>query len=109
MTERPPPIRDSPPSSRKAYTIYPDPDSRIGKAWASAWTLLRVSGTEYLDGIELSKAVAIEQGLEPITVKLMFARAAKRGLLDCEYRKVLLNPGTVTGNPRTRAFYRIAQ
>jgi hypothetical protein len=82
---------------------YPDPATRLGKAWQVAWDKLRADGG-FIDGTELSVLSAETQGLSPATMNGVLARAATQGLLVREYNVV-----DGTRGPRKRTSYRIPQ
>lgn len=88
------------------FASYPDPQTRLGKAWTAVWTELRAAelheaGT-YVAGATLADKVAPGVGLVEVTILGLLSRMTTAGFLEAERRPV---PGK--RGPRMRSFYRI--
>ncbi len=85
-------------------TGYPNPNRKLGKAWADAWARLTEAGADYLDGVELAETVAEASGLQKNTMVSLFTRAATAGILERTHK----NADTTRGI-RQRTHYRVPQ
>jgi hypothetical protein len=94
---------DAPDIPNPAYPKggYPTKGAKLGPAWRDIWKRLAKDGG-FLDGRELSDAVAPKHDLAPATLVGLMGRAAAAGILAKEQRPVQSKRGT-----RMRTFYRI--
>lgn len=105
MDTNPPLIpRAAPTRPRPRPSNYPNPETPLGRAWATAWAELTRAGGDLVDGSVLAELAAEIHGLKPVTVSGLLTRAATAGLLERQHKTV-----DGTRGPRTRTFYRRPQ
>lgn len=92
------------PQPRVRMNNYPDPATRLGRAWAHAWRQLQQNQDVWVDGNELADVSAESEGLAAATMIGVLTRAATAGLLERQHITVQGDRG-----PRKRTHYRIPQ
>lgn len=83
---------------------YPSKGTKVGPAWTEAWSRMSDRAGEWLDGRELVEDIAPKHGLSPLTLRGILFRAAAKGLIQSEPRKVSTPRG-----PRVRTQFRVAE
>jgi hypothetical protein len=100
-----PPIpTTSAPRQRVVLRSYPDPSTRLGRAWQYAWKHLAENREIWVDGNELADVAAETEGLSAATMVGVLTRAATAGVLERTHVTV-----DGTRGPRKRTQYRIPQ